>query len=517
MQNGKILIVEDQPNFRRGLVKLIEDGQHGWHVAGEAANGSEALDMLDCLQPDLVLTDIRMPKMNGIDFIAELRQRYPDMLFIFLTAYRSFDYAQSAVKMGALDYLVKPCTEEDVRKVLAKASSWFREQAEQRRNDMLRLRREQAQALRCVLLNLPCEQEMTAVLDEALCGKELWLLRLGWEADPNLIAGQQDIEARHAAVFGNLEQRLYQADPASLLVAVEHSRLLVAAEAELDEASVSEAIRCSLDPFPDISFRLMRMGSAPQAKHMAGIYTRMNKMAELEEAGHKKAGQEAHVPADAVIDPERVRDLEVRISGILSLGQMDRLRHFLEDLTVPIAGMKPRERSAYAAAVCAALQSVRRQLGIQGAGQTVTDPSALLPPAQGESATIRWVKDRTERFLHDYRSWREAAHSGSLLDKALAYIGERYMGDCRLADAAAHVRLNPSYFSVWFKKETGESFTRCLTRLRMEKAAELLRHTDMKISEIAITVGYNEPNYFTNAFRQFYRQSPKEWRSAFGR
>lgn len=246
MMLGNAMVVEDQPNFRRGLVRMIEESEYKWTVVGEAGNGQDALQVLDRYQPDLVLTDIRMPVMDGIEFLTHLRQRYPHTLVIILTGFRSFEYAQAAIKLGALDYLVKPCTEEDVTRVLRIASERFESQR-----------------------------------------------------------------------------------------------------------------------------------PAPQ------------------------------LPADS------------------------------------------------------------------------------------------------DTFKSDH-----------VIDKAIAYVEAHYAEECRMTDTAAHIHLNPSYFSVLFKKTTGESYTGYVTRYRMEKAMTLLKTTDMRIFEIAAATGFDEPNYFTNVFKQYYQASPKEFRKA---
>lgn len=250
MLTGKVIIVEDQPNFRKGLIKMIELNQPEWNVVGEASNGQDALPLLDRFKPDLVLTDINMPIMDGINFISLLRNHYPDLLVIILTGYRSFEHAQAAVKLGVLDFLTKPCSEQDVSHVLHKA-----------------------------------------------------FLKLS-ERNPKV------------------EQR-------------------------------SELIE-------------------------------------------------------------------------------------------------------------------------------------------------RWPLSK----------------SNNTIDKVLKYIEEHYLHACSLTDVASYVQMNPSYLSVLFKKATGETFINYLNRMRMDKAALLLRNTDMKISEIASATGFDEPNYFTNVFRQRYRMSPKEFRKS---
>lgn len=371
MLSGKIMIVEDQPNFRKGLAKMIEEGQFGWSVAGEAANGREALTMLDQVQPDLVLTDIRMPLMNGIDFVTELRQRYPEMPFIILTAYKSFDYAQSAVKLGALDYLVKPCTEQDVRQVLSKAARYFYEQFAGRRRKLPRER---------------CDGHLT-------------------------------LRSAPPATFGSIQQERVLEFVALLVGAILHGR-----------------------------------------------------------AGHVQ-------------------------------GQLERL---LE----PVERMEPKERDIYALSLSLALQeTIRQHFNAEDNGTPDAMPFCLPMNDRSAAETVRWLRAQADRFLLAYHNWKAMTKSGNLLENATAYIEAHYNEECRLTDVAAHIHLNPSYFSVWFKKATGESFTRYVTRLRMEKAALLLRNTDLKISEVAGAVGFNEPNYFTNAFKQFYCMSPKEYRN----
>ena len=126
MGSGNVMVIEDQYHFRKGLVKMIEDSEYNWNVVSEASNGLDALKLLEAHKPDLILTDIRMPVMDGIEFVTNVKEKYPDTLVIILSGYRDFEYAQAAIKLGVIDYLVKPCMEEDIKKVLHKASLRFK-------------------------------------------------------------------------------------------------------------------------------------------------------------------------------------------------------------------------------------------------------------------------------------------------------------------------------------------------------------------------------------------------------
>lgn len=181
MLKGNVVIVEDQPNFRKGLIKMFEEGQIGWNVVGEASNGQDALALVDRVKPDLVLTDIRMPVMDGIEFVGHLRKHYPDLLVIILTGYKNFEYAQAAVRLGALDLLIKPCTEQDVMQVMNKASERYYEKYAQNQHLLAQRKLQQDQELRATLLDLPSSYEAMKHMDELLLTKELWLLQLNSE------------------------------------------------------------------------------------------------------------------------------------------------------------------------------------------------------------------------------------------------------------------------------------------------------------------------------------------------
>ena len=116
----KVVIVEDEDIIRRGLVKTIDWQEMGAEIVGEAADGKEGLEVVRTVKPDLVMTDVKMPRLDGLEMAAQLRQEYPELKLVFLTSYAEFDYAQQAVRLGAEDYLLKPVDEEQIRKLMAR-------------------------------------------------------------------------------------------------------------------------------------------------------------------------------------------------------------------------------------------------------------------------------------------------------------------------------------------------------------------------------------------------------------
>jgi YesN/AraC family two-component response regulator len=348
---GKVLIVEDQPNFRKGLVTMIEHNPSEWNVVGEASNGQDALLLLDRFKPDLVLTDINMPIMNGIDFISLLRNNYPDLLVIILTGYRNFEHAQAAVKLGVFDFLTKPCTEQDVYHVLQKASLKLKER---------QMKRDQ-------------------------------------QVEPSL-------------------------------------------------------------------------------------------------------------------EEQRISDLETQFISAILTGEANILQQVLDRLTANLKALSPGKLKLEALSLAVALQrTARNYFDIEESGlynKTSVDMTDLT-----SDKILLWTNELSAGFMNRFQKW-QISKSKSSIDKAVKYIEEHYEQECSLTDVAAYVQMNPSYLSALFKKTTGETFKSCLNRMRMDKAALLLRNTDMKINEIASATGFDEPNYFTNVFRQQFRMSPKEFRNS---
>ncbi|UKS27114.1 response regulator [Paenibacillus sp. HWE-109] len=274
MLKGKVLIVEDQPNFRKGLRKMFEDSQQGWTVVGEASNGQDALALIEQVQPDLVLTDIRMPIMDGIEFVGHLRQSQPELIVIILTAYKNFEYAQAAVRLGALDLLIKPCTEQDVRQVMSKASERFYEKYTRQQQRLGEQKLQQNQELRAALLNLPyaaggnAEKGLANLLD----GKDLWLLQMNQQDLANKNYGKNDMRLIQFALSNIVEELLKGAGLDARLLLVEHDSFVLVTEQHGIDEHLQEAIQQASQEYLKISIKLLTMDEATTDKPLAERY-----------------------------------------------------------------------------------------------------------------------------------------------------------------------------------------------------------------------------------------------------
>ncbi|MEF3304302.1 response regulator [Paenibacillus sp. GYB003] len=246
---GKLLIVEDQAIFRKGLIKMLETHSLGWTVVGEAENGQEAIEKLEALEPDLILTDIRMPVMDGLGLAEYVHRNRRRISVVILTGYEDFKYAQAAVKFGAIDFLLKPCNEQTLIDVLQKAYVHFREAALAKERRLADRRATEEHALRSMLLRLPCDEKLVERVRAEYADYRIRTIRVESYIPADKSYRESDIGLLQFALFNIVSELAGSPAPGSRLVALEYDlfALLTAGEpqAGLDEAIV-RAVRSYL-------------------------------------------------------------------------------------------------------------------------------------------------------------------------------------------------------------------------------------------------------------------------------
>ncbi|MFS0870862.1 response regulator [Paenibacillus xylanilyticus] len=153
--NGRMLVVDDEALFRQGLIHLVRNNPLGWEVVGEAADGEEAIQAVNSCTPDLIITDINMPVMDGLDLAERIHESGQDIMIIILTGYREFEYAQRAIRYGAIEFLLKPFSLDEACQVLRKAHERYR-----RKQSDIRIREQYSQVDRTERLR----EELTSLL-----------------------------------------------------------------------------------------------------------------------------------------------------------------------------------------------------------------------------------------------------------------------------------------------------------------------------------------------------------------
>ena len=525
MRLYKIMVVDDEAEVRTAIAHIIDWRALGFEIVADAENGLDALEKAEALDLDVVLTDIKMPFMDGLELGAELSRRKPGLKLIIFSGFDAFEYAQEAIKLNVVEYVLKPVNAAELTAVLGRVRDLLDAEIAQRRNiDQL----DQAYQK-----SLPLFREK--FLQSLLRGP----------MDPREVAQQADRfgltvrEGRYKIVAVCSLSPGPERPPA-----LSEELLPVSVEQMLSDAFRG---RCHREIYTSVSSILVvtawdREPVEPLMRLLGEVCSESERILgitvtagigrpcrRLEELYRSCAEAWAAVEYKAVVGggkPISIQDME-RLERTPQ-GPDDRRGRQL------LSAIKFGSEEQIAALVGQLLADSgddwspqSRCIGVLG---------ALLPIIQqyklGEEEMLgprqEWLSLLTQdASLEDLRAWliavclrmsgsmdqRRTSTAKRLVEEAERYIREHYQDSGlsveRLCD---HLHISQSYFSTIFKQETGRSYVQYLTDVRMEHAVELLRSTDDKTYLIAEKVGYDEPNYFSYVFKKRFGVTPSQFR-----
>lgn len=510
----RMVVVDDEPRQRKGLVELIRRLRAEDEVLA-MKDGEQVLQYVRDKEVDIVFSDIRMPRMNGLELSKELLAARPDMIVILVSVYADFEYARKALELGAFGYLLKPIAVDELKRILEKAVEKRLERREQafstdREKLASALGVYQEHLLRKWLGGEIGEEELEGylpeyrrgyLLDVALPVMEEKGIREELGENMTLWLKQYFCTAQ---VFPFWEDRNGNILTALILLTDEWSDFRMTAERFLRSMKREYGEEVSV---------LVSKGFRAGAE-LADIWTEFQQTAEMLFYG----------PYGQVINPEnRSVYREYQNSGIMELS-----RDIRASLLSGEEGRGQAELNAYLALPedgSVVRPDVLKEMTVnlflqilEGLGEFLekeergglVEECLKLKGCTG----YRNLKEESSALLERIR---EAAGRGQLclspMQQAVRYIEEHYMQDLSLNTLAERYHYSPNYFSSTFKAFTGENLISYVNRLRMEKAVEYMSVQGMKNQEIACRVGIADYKYFNKLFKRHYGMSVQEYRS----
>ncbi|MGE5605019.1 MAG: response regulator transcription factor [Bacteroidota bacterium] len=502
-----ILLVDDEKTIREYLSKAIPFEKYGFTIKGTAMNGQEALDKLSTIQPDLILLDVRMPVMDGLQFLSILRQgAFSNTLVMMLSGFSDFAYAKNAIKYGVEAYLSKPVDENEIVPLLEKIRGKLDAYYHERR---LCLARERLKVLNNLYNGSAADRQtldgfalMTCVLLSSQNGLEL--------GDPHLMLQQALTKA-----FNELENYLFRAVgsqytyliPPEILSSFSNRRGIFVRHLlnALDKARVNCAILMDTHIFKKEE-RTLREDFVNHLQQM------------LTQLFFTPVSYIDYYPSKFAINENYYLDYKyiVEIRRHFSLGKKSELFDTLENLLAEIQeahlGIDHIQEITY--------RIYYVILGEIVASNNQNDGREILsrPEFLGYSYFIsfqRW-KEILFALITDGFNFIERKHKMMNLGisgKVIEYVHQHYMENIKLKQIAEKFFVNATYLGRAFQKVTGVSFKQYVNHLRIAEAKKLLLHTNKRIYEIANTVGYPESKYFIVKFTREVGKSPTEYRN----
>ncbi len=488
----RALMVDDEPLMLEGLRLMIRWESCGFTLVGEASSAQEALRQIEALQPDLLVTDVRMPGMLGTDLAELCRRYYPRLKVLFFSGYRDFGYAQAAIHAGAVGYLTKPIDPDEVHAALSEVKAELDAQAAtQGEEPALR-----NHTLRRIASGDHSEETLlrAAALLPLVPGQKCCCVLLEPEKRAALSPDDEDLRRLHATPF-----RL-AAGQAGLCV-----RADVLDEALLEQLSQQWAAKADT--------RLL-IGVGKVGVGIEGFAQSLQEAQDALEVLFEKHGSlRVYRPYDAeIVRWLMAADLPTLL-GCLDSGDEAALEAALKEL----CGAVKRKQPSMTALRFMARQAEPALLGLMirnGMGDT---ESGLLRELWHEEELPReaWLDAFCERMRQLGQQTRTVERRGEQPDavrQVLQIVENEYYTPLSITDIAGRLYLNPAYLGQLVRRATGVTFNRHLLNVRLEHACRLLRQTRLTIREVAATVGIRDVNYFSTQFRHEFAMSPNAYR-----
>ncbi len=523
-----VFLVEDEPLIRQNIRNTIENGTEPYTCVGEAGDGELALSIIQDLKPDILVTDIKMPFMDGLTLAQHAKSIIPWIRIIIVSGYDDFDLARQAIGIGVDQYILKPVAGKDLFAALRKASEKIEEHKRQSVTFLRDLSDEEMvkNALAGALLEQLCGGEIGA--DEALRRADELKIELLSKCYVVLIAlceckeGYPNRQALASKVKFMLTQ---ETDVLYFLSGADHVVLIVKGAAEIDITGkayhVAQTLKHEVEDdgsnrlTVSVSGTVNRISGIHDAFHEAGIL--LKTFGQTHRGRIFCAGDLGRIKASVVSSIDDF--LNVNIENKLKFAIPEDVPAIVEELTRNLDADE-MQGLLYRYYILMDLTAAAMRI-IRNFNPTM-DPTELA----GHFVDIKQVfhsaisaQEFTELATKicmktiELRDRGNTSHHKKVVRRACEYIQANYNNpDISLNTVAAHVALSPTHFSTIFAQEMSVTFIDHLTAVRMERVKELLETTDDKIVSIAFSVGYNEPNYLSYLFKKREGLSPKEYR-----
>lgn len=487
-----VLLVDDEPMVTDGMSRFFNWEESGFKVVATATSAARALTFLECNDADLVITDINMPVQNGIDLIRILKDEYPRIKTIILSGYSEFSYAQSAIRLGALDYLIKPLNFHSLKSVLDHAKELL---------DKLNSKDDISSLLKSTLLmnfinGYPYdEKKANAVVDST---KPIFIAKVIVEGDGNLESFIQKLENEYKGI--------------SILQAEENSIFIV-----FEDIDDCDGLRLGLlhiaNDFPGTIIGLSSRGD--DYSSIRNLALEALKAMKYQYVTGRSGIMSYPQIKNQYMDIEKHHESLVKemVEILCSNDKRDTIIEYYTTTLISLSSdLSFQKRFSTEALV--EINLALRNYNADGLEDRSLLSSTLLSAANAKN------KDDLVIAVTQYLNFVKEAldkRDGSVIDGELservkAYINIHYREDLSLNTLADFFYVSPVYLSRVFKKKTGRNYIEYLTSVRIEKAKEYLSDRSMKVYSIPPLVGYDNPRYFNKLFKENVGMTPGEYR-----
>ena len=544
----KTFLVEDEVVIREMIKKMIPWEQYGFELAGEAADGEMALPLILKSKPDLLITDIKMPFMDGLTLCRLVKKELPDIRIVILSGYDDFNYAKQAISIGVEDYLLKPITKNAFIERLEEIHNRYEHEKTQREyyeKFRLEMQEYEKNASRDFFETLVRADSDLAELYRRADKLNLDIVAEAYNIlifTPDTSEGNYNSYEECSDWEAEVQDKIntyFLNHPVAILFRhqVFSYAILVKGQKDTIEKNTEECVKAIQDIMNQTERRtdwFIAVGKSADRLSMLGhsyrTAVRANSFRYLYD-GHildyQSLEAQKENPSDSCReDSVQLRNVNINalnpaiLQKFLSSGLAEEVDDFIRDYFNAI-GQEPMSslvfRNYVVLNVRFSVLSFLKKLGCDDSEISGQEMENIM----GETGkTIEAAVDYCGKILKKAIALRDenaGNQNRSVLKLAVDFIDHNYMDEEISLNKAAHVaNVSANHFSALFSQNMGQTFTEYLTDLRMSKAKELLRCTAMRSSEIAGEVGYKDAHYFSYLFKKTQGMTPSEYRKMRG-
>jgi two-component system response regulator YesN len=509
------MLLDDEEIVIKGIQKVFDLNALGFEVVGTFQNPLKALEQADVLKPDLIITDIKMPQMDGLEFVSFVKQKLPDVEIVILSGYDDFSYAQTAVKLEVSDYLLKPIKKEDFKNMLQRIYRKIEEKLSQKSyyHSLQKFAENNYTELKNHLFLHLAEE---GVFDED-CYRAL---KKNWAED--------FLQTAYLLVKADIYQIETAGDYMSELGKINHQlREELSAYGDVEEFFSDESfyyflygvekeietdVKSSMRAFSDAK----RQEGIPFAVGVSHVYKGLDQMfMARNDCVRQILMFEVNIDDETEMNPVRRQDVNLTIPYMeienlfrsVSVGDTKNMRESVEKIYEYPGNTLPLMYRDYSFSITflILLRICQLQNKYDVSEAIVSQKLLELKNLRKEYPTAEEQKKLVANSackLSNLIASQEVGTPSKIILSALDYINIHFSENISLSDVADNINLSKNYLCDLFKKELGVTFINYVTNLRIEKAKEYLVSTDMKMYEVSDAVGYSDYAYFSQIFKK---------------
>ena len=525
MSKIKVLLVDDEPFIRQGMRMIIDWESYGYEIAAEAENGIQALEILDSEEIDLAFVDMKMPGMSGLELIKTAQEKGMELYFVVLTGYADFSYAREALRLAVEDYLLKPIQKEELTDILERV----KEEKEKDRNDNIELvlNHELDIHLSHILLGKYMETDLE-IVNQYMPRSDRWqYVSFEFEKKSDVFRNMTAEERKSLQKQCVTEMRYILRDWQQQVVSSLHE------EEQLTDAGVLLIPQMykeqQMEVMEYVAWLQKRLQARTGRKTQVYVGTAVSRIADISQSYYSiRLTRCMHEFADGSNQPVAVGEKSENSRPALGMRTKD-----IEELVEAV-------RANNGEMIAVKVQQIYEQIQNSGFNLNVVQTKLYyllyrlvnlaneldneanqeeilkhIGQKSFDKIVLSGTADELTEFVCAYAKYLERlrkVESEGVLGQVEQYVRQNYSQNISLKSIGEQFYINNVYLGQIFKKKNGVAFKEYLNRIRIEKAAGLLKDTDEKIYTIAEKVGFHNTDYFINRFVQEKGITPRQYR-----